>query len=105
MAGFDELLTAFEANTKVEHRSHVIKMINYSFECVPPPPHFFNTLFNLKQSQEVCSEAVTLLVSERFGTSNAPIGTGLGEPACNQYRCSEDQSISEGWIQEVATEG
>lgn len=56
MAGFDEQLTAFEANTKVEDCIHVIKMINYSFKCII----FF--CFNLKQSQEVCAEPVVLLV-------------------------------------------
>lgn len=61
MAGFDEQLTAFEANTKVEDCIHVIKMINYSFKCIPFF-FFFYTSFNLKQSQEVCAEPVVLLV-------------------------------------------
>lgn len=36
MAGFDEQLAVFEANTKVEDRIHVIKVINYSFFFTPP---------------------------------------------------------------------
>lgn len=35
MAGFDEQLTAFEAKTKVKDCIHMIKMINYSFKCIP----------------------------------------------------------------------
>lgn len=61
MAGFDEQLTAFEAKTKAKDCIHMIKMINYSFKCIPFF-FFFNTSFNLKQSHEVCAEPVVLLV-------------------------------------------
>lgn len=44
MAGFDEQLTAFEANTKAEDCIHMIKMINYSFKCIP----FFLHLLQLQ---------------------------------------------------------
>lgn len=90
MAGFDEQLTAFEAKTKVKDRIHMIKMINYSFKCIP----FF--FLHLLQPQ-----AITRGVCRTRGATRLKVCFEFkcgswhkhGEPTCNQCRCSEVKTM------------
>lgn len=91
MAGFDEQLTVFEANTKVEDRIHVIKVINYSFKCIlffTPPSTSSN---HWRCVQKPWGDFIWECCEFKCDGWHEH-----GEPTCNQYKCSEVKPLQWG---------
>lgn len=96
MDGFDEQLAVFEANTKVEDCIHVIKLINYSFKCIPSLSFLFFTPPSTSSNHWRCVQKPWGDLFDSLVNSSVSGWRKREEPTCNQHRRTEERPLRRG---------